>query len=74
MKQHDPEGRRQPRIVQTCIPLHRRSLDLCYGTFPGRDRQRFLCGGFQGYISKPIDIKRFADSVRGYCETPGMEG
>ena len=37
------------------------------------DRQRFLCGGFQGYISKPIDIKRFADSVRGYCETPGME-
>ncbi len=37
------------------------------------DRQRFLCGGFEGYISKPIDIKRFAESVRGYCESPRVE-
>ena len=34
------------------------------------DRQRFACAGFDGYISKPIDVRQFADTVRRYCR-PG---
>ena len=31
------------------------------------DRQRFSCAGFDGYISKPIDVRQFANTVRKYC-------
>jgi len=31
------------------------------------DRRRFLDLGFDGYISKPIDIRVFADQVRDFC-------
>lgn len=33
----------------------------------GADRQRLLDAGFDGYLVKPIDIKRFPDQVRQYC-------
>jgi two-component system, cell cycle response regulator DivK len=31
------------------------------------DRVRILAAGFDGYLVKPIDIKRFSDQVRQYC-------
>jgi two-component system, cell cycle response regulator DivK len=31
------------------------------------DRERFLDGGFDGYISKPIDVPEFIGAVRRYC-------
>ena len=30
------------------------------------DRQRFLDAGFDGYIEKPIDVRAFAEQVRGF--------
>jgi CheY-like chemotaxis protein len=32
------------------------------------DRQRFLESGFDGYISKPVDVLEFIQTVAGYCE------
>lgn len=32
------------------------------------DRERFDAAGFDGLIMKPIDIKRFPDQVREYCD------
>jgi two-component system cell cycle response regulator DivK len=32
------------------------------------DRDRLLAAGFDGYISKPVDIKTFPDEVRRVCE------
>lgn len=31
------------------------------------DRERFLGGGFDGYLEKPISVKEFPDQVRAYC-------
>jgi two-component system cell cycle response regulator DivK len=31
------------------------------------DRERFLEDGFDGYISKPIDVPEFIGAVRRYC-------
>jgi two-component system cell cycle response regulator DivK len=36
------------------------------------DRERFLGAGFDGYISKPIDVRTFPDRVRAYCD--GLRG
>jgi two-component system cell cycle response regulator DivK len=37
------------------------------------DRERLLAAGFDGYISKPIDVKSFPERVRGYCRpTPSL--
>ena len=32
------------------------------------DRERFLEAGFDGYISKPVDVPDFIASVKRYCE------
>jgi len=32
------------------------------------DRRRFLDAGFDGYISKPIDVSAFSDEVRRLCD------
>jgi two-component system cell cycle response regulator DivK len=34
------------------------------------DQERLLAAGFDGYLSKPIDIHDFSDQVRRYCERP----
>jgi len=31
------------------------------------DRERFLAAGFDGYLSKPVDIAEFVSTVRRYC-------
>jgi CheY-like chemotaxis protein len=36
------------------------------------DRERFLDSGFDGYISKPVDVVEFIETVGRYCE--GTDG
>jgi two-component system cell cycle response regulator DivK len=31
------------------------------------DRERFLAAGFDGYISKPVDVVELVDTVKQYC-------
>jgi two-component system cell cycle response regulator DivK len=31
------------------------------------DRERFLAAGFDGYLSKPVDIADFVSTVKRYC-------
>ena len=35
------------------------------------DRERFLAAGFDGYLSKPVDIGEFVATVRRYCDGSG---
>jgi two-component system, cell cycle response regulator DivK len=35
------------------------------------DRERFLAAGFDGYLSKPVDITEFVATVKRYCEENG---
>lgn len=37
------------------------------------DHERFLSAGFAGWISKPIDVLKFAYQVLGYCESTAAE-
>ena len=32
------------------------------------DRERFLAAGFDGYLSKPVNIADLLDAVRRYCD------
>ena len=32
------------------------------------DRERFLAAGFDGYLSKPVDIAEFVTTVKSYCQ------
>ena len=32
------------------------------------DRERFLEAGFNGYVSKPVNIVEFIGTIRHYCE------
>ena len=33
------------------------------------DRERFLAAGFDGYISKPVNVADFVSTVKRYCES-----
>lgn len=35
------------------------------------DRERFLAAGFDGYLSKPVDIAEFVTAVKRYCDGAG---
>ena len=35
------------------------------------DRERFLEAGFNGYVSKPVNVVEFIGTVRQYCEGRG---
>ena len=32
------------------------------------DRERFLAAGFDGYLSKPVNVAEFVTAVRRYCD------
>jgi two-component system cell cycle response regulator DivK len=34
------------------------------------DRERFLAEGFDGYLSKPVDVREFIRAVRRHCGGP----
>ena len=35
------------------------------------DRDRFLAAGFDGYLSKPVDVRELIGTVREHCERRG---
>jgi CheY-like chemotaxis protein len=35
------------------------------------DRERFLAAGFDGYVSKPVNIIELVHTVRQHCEAAG---
>jgi len=35
------------------------------------DRERFLEAGFNGYLSKPVNVTEFIGTVKRYCEGEG---
>jgi CheY-like chemotaxis protein len=37
------------------------------------DRERFLAAGFDGYISKPVRIVEFVETVKEHCGGEGDE-
>ena len=37
------------------------------------DRERFLTAGFDGYLTKPIDVREFGNQVRSFLKS-GSEG
>ena len=49
----DPELRAIPVVAVTAFAMK-------------GDRERFLAAGFDGYLSKPIDVKAFAAQVRDH--------
>jgi two-component system cell cycle response regulator DivK len=47
------------------IPVLALTAQAMYG-----DRERFLAAGFDGYISKPVNVVELLGIVRRYCDGP----
>jgi two-component system cell cycle response regulator DivK len=51
------------------IPVLALTAQAMYG-----DRERFLGVGFDGYVSKPVNVIELLGIVRRHCEAPGSKG
>ena len=38
------------------------------------DRERLLAAGFDGYVSKPVNVVELLDTVRRHCDTAALGG
>ncbi len=38
------------------------------------DRERLLAAGFDGYVSKPVDVVELLDTVRRHCDSAAVGG
>ena len=47
----------------TAIPVFALTAQAMRG-----DRERFMAAGFDGYLSKPVDVDELLEVVRQYCE------
>ena len=56
--------RRDPRTAS--IPVLALTAQAMHG-----DRERFLAAGFDGYLSKPVDVVELVGAVRRHCEGHG---
>lgn len=52
-----PESARVPVVAVTAFAMD-------------GDRERFLAAGFDGYLTKPIDVRTFAEQVRSLMREP----
>ena len=59
-------GRLRADERTACIPV----LALTAQAMEG-DRERFLAAGFDGYLSKPVNIDELVATVKQYCEGRG---
>ena len=59
-------GRLRADERTACIPV----LALTAQAMEG-DRERFLAAGFDGYLSKPVNIAELVATVKQYCEGRG---
>ena len=48
------------------IPVLALTAQAMYG-----DRERLLAAGFDGYLSKPVDVVELLGTVRRYCDAQG---
>ena len=56
-------GRLRASDRTTSLPVRALTAQAMEG-----DRERFLAAGFDGYLSKPVNVADFVATVKSYCE------
>jgi two-component system cell cycle response regulator DivK len=55
--------RLRANVRTATIPVLALTSQAMYG-----DRERFLAAGFDGYLSKPVDVRELIGTVREHCD------